>query len=106
MLRLDGRCRVFGIGDVWSPVGNLAVIAELVQGKMRHEVIWVRAMPVILIWGEMHNIARANDLYGSSAPLHESNAFGHVENLSEFVAVPCGPGAGCEMHPKEVYARW
>jgi hypothetical protein len=89
-----GLDQVLRVRDVIAPVSGVALVIRLLHGKVRHESIGRRAVPVILIGLEAHGVARANDLDRTASSLYEAGALGHMDHLTKRVAMPRGPRPG------------
>src|SRR6202162_4965105 len=82
--------------------GLRGVAGTFGDGEMGHEVVRRSPVPVLLFgWGS-NDVARPDLSDGFTPGLHQTDAVGDVERLSEGVRMPGGAGTGAEadgVHP-------
>jgi hypothetical protein len=70
---------VLVVGDVVAPDGCAAVVADLHQRDVAHDVVGGGAVPVALVGGDEDPITGTDHFHRATPSLHEADAMGDPE---------------------------
>src|SRR6266480_4174624 len=99
-----GRRLVLFVADLLHPVDDLSVEVFL-DCDVGHGGGRGCAMPMLLARRAPDDVARSNHFDRPTPALHEPAAGSDDQCLTQWVGVPCAPGAWLERHADAAHAR-